>query len=283
MLGFVGTPRRLPDDSGSNDNPDTPPLWTLLFMGCLLINTVTFSFIPMSQISGYDVSLLFLVLVVLPLLFLSLFLASKFGYGILFAAFLSIPGGITSVIVLGDYFAIAFNKNIITSIQVREATNYPTAKVFEFNNPKLLIEKKFDTVQNRSFRERPGGSEHLPPFYHSLVPIVDTDFPEEGEDISAFAVCTHSKDRPDNCNFSNRLIFGGFQVPESLRLVLKNASLENAKGLNFEIKNSPVFLYWVEKPRDRVVRAGLYGLGFVLFLNLFWVISVYFYYFMQKK
>jgi hypothetical protein len=283
MLGFVGSPRKMPDDSGSFQNFNPPPLWTLLFMGCLLINTVTFSFIPMSQISGYDVSLLFLVLVVLPLLFLSLFLATKFGYGILFAAFLSIPGGIASVIVLGDFFAITFNKNIITSIQVREATNYPTAKVFEFTNPKLLIEKRFDTIQNRSIRERPGGSDHLPPFYHSLVPIVDLDFSDEGEDISAFAVCTHSQERPDHCSFSNTMIYGGFQVPENLRLVLKNASLENKNALNFEMKNSPIFLYWVEKPREKIVKAGLYGLGFVVFLNLFWIISVYFYYFLQKK
>jgi hypothetical protein len=283
MLGFVGTPRRMPDDSGSFHKSDPPPLWTLLFMGCLLINTVTFSFIPMSQISGYDVSLLFLVLVVLPLLFLSLFLASKFGYGILFAAFLSIPGAIASVIVLGDFFAITFNKNIVTSIQVRDATNYPTAKVFEFKNPKLLMDKRFDTIENRSIRERPGGSDHLPPFYHSLVPIVDNDFVDEVEDISAFAVCSHSQERPNHCNFSNLGIIGGFQVPENLRLVLKNASLENQKNLKLEIKSSPIFLYWVENPRERIIKAGFYGLGFVVFLNLFWIISVYFYYFMQKK
>lgn len=280
MLGFVETPRERPEESGFGKSK--PPLWTLIFMGCLLINTVVVSFIPMSQISGLDVSVLFLVLVVLPLLFLSIFLAGKFGYGILFAAFLSIPGGIASVIVMGDFFSLLSGRNIIQDIQVREAPYYPLAKIFTFKNPRLLHNQGLDTAYSQMVSGRAGGGNHLPAVTHSLVPIVDSDF-RKGDDISAFALCTHnSKDRKD-CTFRVSGIHGGIQVPDPVRKTALEILKSHRDDYQLPIQSSPIFLYWIPQPRERILLAGYYGLGFIVFLNILWVLSVYFYYTLQKK
>lgn len=278
--GFVETRNRRP--GGRKPDGNQPSVWTVIFMGCVLINSVTISFIPMSQISSFDVSLLFLVLVVLPLLFLSLFLATKFGYGILFAAFLSIPGGITSVLVLGDFSSLVMGRNVVEGIQVREATYYSLAKVFEFRSPVMDLEKIFHSIQVNTFRERAGGASHTPPIYHSLVPVLDID-QGENEEISVFAVCTHSDQNLKDCGFYYPDVKGGIQVPENLRILFRSLVRENAEFLGRGVKNSPIFLFWIPKSKERILHAGYYGLIFVFFLNFIWAASVILYYSLRKK
>lgn len=284
MIGFVETPRRRPEEPESFGSP--PPLWTLIFMGILLILTVTVSFIPLSQISGMDVAILFMVLVVLPLLFLSVYLTTKFGYGILFAAFLSVPAAITSTVILGDFFSLVYGKNIVEGISVRDATLYPSAKIFIFRDPILLHHKTFDSIPGLSPSSSRDGTDsshnQVKELIHSLVPIVDSD-QKEGEEISAFAVCSHTSLEREDCSFLKTGITGGFQVPGQLRTFLHSILRQRSEDLGIVSKTSPVFLYWVPRPKERIYSAGIYGLGFIAFLNGFWAVSIFLYYNLKKK
>jgi hypothetical protein len=146
----------------------------------------------------------------------------------------------------------------------------------------LDLDKIFHSTHVVPARERPGGSDYRAPVSHSLVPILDPD-QREGEEVSAFAVCTHTPETLRDCAFYYPGINGGFQVPENLRLFLKSIVREQEERLQFRAKNSPIFLFWTARPRERILQAGWYGLGFLFFLNLFWVSTVYLYDRIQKK
>ncbi|WCL48336.1 hypothetical protein [Leptospira sp. GIMC2001] len=283
---FVETRNRSRGDRNPS-NPD-PPLWTLIFMGCLLINTVSFSFIPLGQISGFQVTILFLVLVVIPLLFLSLYLANKFGYGILFAGFLSIPGAAVGMIVLGDFIGVLTNRVVVEGIQVREAIYFPLAKVFEFEKPKLLLDRSVEFTDTRLVSQRPGGSGQAIPVHYVLVPIVDIDY-VEGESVAAWAICAST-------DYSNRECFsdtsngirGGYQVPHNVRKIFLGGLKESRTNSQSNIQpiktvDSPIFLYWSAGSRNKILIAGYFGIGFIIFLNFFWVGSVRIYYSLKKK
>lgn len=279
MLGFVESPRR-PGGDNERQRPLNPPVWVLAFMGCLLINTVTFSFIPMGQIVSLEVSVLFLALVVLPLLFLAIYLASKFGYGMLFAGFLSVPGAVVSVMVLGDFFGILTHRNFVENISVRESVYYPTAKILLFKNPILLEDKLLHVVQSLSEKPISSTEPSLPATY-SLVPIVDSDY-QNSEKIASFAVCVHTGNQQEDCGFTQGWK-GGFQVSEPLRLFLRASLRRNGEKLGIDTWDSPVFIHWVADPKERILTAGYLGLAMVLFLNLFWMGAVYLYHSLQKN
>lgn len=280
MFAFIETPEhgRKKGDSSSNRQP----IWVLLFIGCLLIDIVSFSFIPMGGNVSFDVSLLFLILVILPLLFLSLYLASKFGYGVIFAGFLSIPGAVVSVLVLGDFFGLVSGRNIVEDISVRSAIYYPTTKILTFDNPILWKEKTIKFTKAEELGIRAGGSSRVPVRYYAVIPIIDSDY-KENESIASFAVCQLTHFTDETCEYSSEYQ-GGFQIPEHLRLFFIQSIHSKLSEINISSRRSPIFLFLSTNPRQKLFKAGLYGLGFILFLNIFWIASVFFYeYFLKKK
>lgn len=273
MFAFVETPHRRRREEGFN--PNKQPMWILSFVGCLLINIVSFSFIPLGGTISLEVSLIFLILVIVPLLFFSLYLASKFGYGIIFAGFLSIPGAIVSVLVLGDFFGMISGRNIVENIPVRNSIYYPTAKIFTFENPILWKEKTIKFTQAQEVGFRPGGSSHLPIRYYAVTPIIDSDYKPD-ESIASFAVCQLVHVNQETCEYSNEYR-GGFQIPENLRSFFIQSIHSKISELEITSRKSPIFLFLSGNPRQKLFQAGIYGLSFLVFLNVFWVLSVFFY------
>lgn len=278
MLGFIESPRRRRERE--NPKPPRPPITILVFMGLLLINTVTFSFIPMSQSLSMNVTILFLVLVFIPLLFLGIYLATKFGYGIILAGFLSLPGAAVSVLVLGDFFGVLMGRIIIEDIDVRKSIYFSHAKIFQFKDPVLLDDKSIEIIDSQSVLQRPGGSSQLAIVKYKLVPILDRNqLPTDK--IGTWAICS-IVGVATKCNWDDKAK-GGYQVGEPLRSLLLSKVQAHSSELGLETWQSPIFLFWVQSPKDKVLRAGYYGLSFLLFLNLFWVASVLIYYNIKSK
>ncbi|NCN08846.1 MAG: hypothetical protein GW938_03260 [Leptospira sp.] len=273
MLGFIESPKRR-KDSG-NPQPPRPQIGVLVFMGLLLINTVTFSFIPMSQSLSMNVTILFLVLVFIPLLFLAIYLANKFGYGIILAGFLSLPGAAIAVLVLGDFFGVIMGRIIIENIDVRKSTFYSHAKIFQFNDPVLLKDKGIDVTDSHSVLQRPGGGSQLTTMHYKIVPVVDRNFLKTDK-IGTWAICTLLPPAT-NCEWDKNAK-GGFQVGEAFRSSLLLKVNSQADELDLKTWQSPIFIFWVSNPKERILIAGYYGLGFLFFLNLFWIASVLLYY-----
>jgi hypothetical protein len=280
MQKFIETPRK---KWGRNfGNSSNPQIWILIFMGLLLINTVTFSFIPLSQSVSLSVSILFMVLIFFPLLYLGFYLANKFGYGILFAGFLSLPGAGIGVLVLGDFFGVLTGRIIAENISVRKAIFYPQAKIFSFQNSKLLLEKKIIVKDNKTVSENFSKNSNLNSnaMNYALVPVIDEDY-QENEKVSVWAVCAFLIAKGENCFQENAK--SGFQVNPNLRPVLLKTIRMEESNLDLESWESPIFLILVPFAKKRVIQAGYFGLALLFFINLFWIISVLLYYRFQKK
>jgi hypothetical protein len=279
MQKFIESPKK---KWGKNFGKSSQPeIWILIFMGLLLINTVTFSFIPLSQSVSLSVSIFFMVLVFFPLLFLGFYLANKFGFGILFAGFLSLPGAGIGVLVLGDFFGVLTGRIIAENISVRKAIYYPQAKIFSFENSKLLQEKKIEVNDSNQLSQMTVRNSNQRSMSYSLIPLVDKNY-QENEKVSVWAVCSFSNRKDENC-FKDENISSGFQVSHNLRPLLLKTIRKEEGILGIESWESPIFLILVPYAKKRVIQAGYFGLSLLFFINLFWIISVLLYYRFQKK
>lgn len=121
MFGFIESPKR---KKPNRENPKGP----VFIIGLIMIWSFAALLLPFGIFLPISISALALVLLFLPLLFLGIYFLRTTGTSILFAVFLSLLSGGTSILFLGDYIGYLLGFTVRFDVRPEEVGNFSQSK-----------------------------------------------------------------------------------------------------------------------------------------------------------
>lgn len=121
MFGFIESPKR---KKPNRENPKGP----VFIIGLIMIWSFAALLLPFGIFLPISISALALVLLFLPLLFLGIYFLRTTGTSILFAVFLSLLSGGTSILFLGDYIGYFLGFTVRFDVRPEEVGNFSQSK-----------------------------------------------------------------------------------------------------------------------------------------------------------
>lgn len=259
MNYFIESPKRKRPE-------EEKPEKSVFLIGLVLILGFGILMIPFGIFFTISTSTLALVLLFLPLLFLSLSFVRNTGLKIIFAVFLALLSGGTSILFLGDYIGFLAGINVRTNVLPEE--------VGVFSDYKYLYLKDFkiDESNSESFkapiliRNRFGNKIYGPTFnfrYAKIVSVKDSILPR-----SVFAICYTSTSEP--CQFSGSVSGGA---------VIQDPIWEPQSKM---VPAGAIFLLWKDQGLEEFSKKGKFAILAYFCLIFLWAGVVFFPNWIQK-
>ncbi|AOP33401.1 hypothetical protein A0128_05800 [Leptospira tipperaryensis] len=268
ILALVKSGDRTPQPPGP---PSQNSHWKLLFVGFCLVDGMALLFIPLGIYGSVLVTAALLLFLFLPLLFLVIRLSSRFGNLLYVALFLSLlSAGVSSLYIshsIGFFLGIPMGKNT----DLIENTELGNDRILVFRGVKILT----NYVSSRSGKTGKGkiSSKPTKTIYFHVAPLVSTSW-KEGDPIHVWVACERME--LPNCQWGDSVFFWGENLKNhSLYTYYKLAVQEAGKIYKFPIGDRPTIFRPIADPEKKLVRAGLYGLSGLFFLNYSWFVCIF--------
>ncbi|MBM9501607.1 hypothetical protein JWG44_15240 [Leptospira sp. 201903071] len=260
--------------TGDRTPPPGPPsqnsYWKLLLVGFCLVDGMALLFIPLGIYGSVLVTAALLLFLFLPLLYLVIRLSSRFGNLLYVALFLSLlSAGVSSLYIsqsIGFFLGIPIGKNT----NLVDNAEFGNDRILVFRGVKILT----NYVSSRSAISR-GKTSPKPAktIYFHVAPLVSSGW-KEGDPIYVWVACERME--LPNCHWGSSVFFWGENLKNhSLYSYYKLAVQEAGKIYKFPIGDQPTIFRPIADPEKKLVRAGLYGLSGLFFLNYSWFVCIF--------
>lgn len=260
--------------TGDRPFPPEPPsqnsLWQLLLIGFCLVDGMALLFIPLGIYGSVLLTTILLLFLFLPLLFLVIRLSTKFGNLLYIALFLSLLSAGVSA------FYISHSIGFFLGIPVGKNANL--AQGGEFGNDRILIFRGVKVLTNyvssrsavRKIKTEP---KHTKTIYFHVAPLVSANW-KEGDPIYVWIAC--GRVELPNCVWGNSVFFWGESLKtHSLYPYYKLSVQDAGRAYKFSIPEYPMIFRPISDPEKKLVRAGMYGLSSLFFLNYSWFVCTF--------
>lgn len=258
--------------TGDRPYPPGPPSqnshWQLLLIGFCLVDGMALLFIPLG-IYG-SVLLTAALLLFLPLLFLVIRLSTKFGNLLYIALFLSLlSAGVSSLYIshsIGFFLGLPAGKNT----DLAQSGEFGNDRILVFRGVKILN----NYVSSRSAISRAKSEpKRAKTIYFHVAPLVSANW-KEGDPIHVWVACERME--LPHCTWGSSVLFWGENLKtHSLYTYYKLSVQDAGKIYKFPIPENPTIFRPIADPEKKLVRAGMYGLSGLFFLNYSWFVCIF--------
>lgn len=260
VLDFIETPKKRKPNPAE---PEKSPTRLFLF-GLLFILGFISSMVPFGAYTPVSVSVWAILILFLPMFFLGISMTGRYGYTILFAVFLSLLGGVISILFLGDYIGYITKLTAVSDLNPERAVLESNFKYIFLKDFKLLPDEGCSFRAHITVRARGNLKYYGPVLQFRLAPIRSLTMPDKK--IPLYALCY--AEVGETCDFSDSAK-GGNVLRESIWDLEKT----NVKG---EIPSPrAIFLIWKPFGEEEIQRKGLSSLFMALGLICIWAVVCY--------
>ncbi|EKP05442.1 hypothetical protein LEP1GSC018_1435 [Leptospira kirschneri str. 2008720114] len=252
--------------------------WQLLLIGFGLVNGMALLFIPLGMYGSVFFTIIWLLFLFLPLLFLVIRLSTKFGNLLYVALFLSLlSAGVSSLYIshtIGFFLGIPIGKNMDLSQRGEFGKN----RILVFREVKILP----DYIYSRSAISKSKAEPQLTKtIYFPVAPLVSSSW-KEGDPVHVWVAC--EKMELPTCNWGSSVFFWGENLKNHSLYPYYKLSVQDAGRIyKFAVSEYPTIFRPITDPEKKLVRAGMYGLSGLFFLNYSWFICIFLGQFFEKR
>ncbi|MBW0433834.1 hypothetical protein DLM76_10485 [Leptospira yasudae] len=260
--------------TGDRPYPPGPPSrnspWQLLLIGFCLVDGMALLFIPLGIYGSVLLTAALLLFLFLPLLFLVIRLSTKFGNLLYVALFLSLlSAGVSALYIshsIGFFLGIPVGKNV----DLAQSGEFGNDRILVFRGVKILT----DYVSSRSAISRAKSEpKRAKTIYFHVAPLVAASW-KEGDPIHVWVACERME--LPNCSWGSSVFFWGENLKNHSLYPYYKLSVQDAgKIYKFPISEHPTIFRPIADPEKKLVRAGMYGLSGLFFLNYSWFVCIF--------
>ncbi|MDV6234595.1 hypothetical protein CH379_003005 [Leptospira ellisii] len=265
IIALVKTGDRQFPGGSSSDSP-----WKLLLLGLGLMNGMALLFIPLGIYGSVLLTAAILLVLFLPLLFLVIRLSGRFGNLLYIALFLSLlSAGVSSLYIshsIGFFLGIPVGKDT----DLAEKTEFENDRILVFRGIRILTEYVSSRSAVSRGKTEPKRSKHI---YFHVAPMVSSGW-KEGDPIHVWVACERME--LPTCSWGNSVFFWGENLKNHSLYPYYNMAVQDAgKIYKFSLSQQPTIFRPIQDPEKKLVRAGMYGVSGLFFLNYSWFVCIF--------
>lgn len=260
--------------TGDRPFPPEPPsqnsLWQLLLIGFCLVDGMALLFIPLGIYGSVLLTTILLLFLFLPLLFLVIRLSTKFGNLLYIALFLSLLSAGVSAFYIGHSIGFFLGIPVGKNANLAQGGEFGNDRILIFRGVKVLTNYVSSRSAVRKIKTEP---KHTKTIYFHVAPLVSANW-KEGDPIYVWIAC--GRVELPNCVWGNSVFFWGESLKaHSLYPYYKLSVQDAGRAYKFSIPEYPMIFRPISDPEKKLVRAGMYGLSGLFFLNYSWFVCIF--------